>query len=128
MYRQYRSCPAGNLTFNFSGIDVDLPDGVCDSEYLAAVEPLLQRVFAFAPAIVFYQSGVDTLAADRLGRLALTLDGLKERDRLVLESCRAHRVPVVITLGGGYAEPIARTVEAHANTFRIAAEIYSRVK
>ncbi|MCU1275127.1 MAG: histone deacetylase superfamily [Bryobacterales bacterium] len=111
-----------------SRIDVDLSDGVCDSEYLAAVERVLPRVFEFSPEIVFYQSGVDAMAGDRLGRLALTLDGLKQRDRLVLESCHAHRVPVVITLGGGYAEPITRTVEAHANTFRIAAEIYSKFK
>jgi acetoin utilization deacetylase AcuC-like enzyme len=111
-----------------SSIDVDLPDGVGDSEYLATVEQLLPRVFAFAPEIIFYQAGVDGMAGDRLGRLALTIDGLKQRDRLVLESCHAHRVPVAITLGGGYAEPIERTAEAHANTFRIAAAIYSKVK
>jgi len=111
-----------------SSVDVDLPDGICDSEYLAAVERVLPAVYEFAPEIVFYQSGVDSLAGDRLGRLGLTLDGLKQRDRLVLESCHTHRVPVVITLGGGYAEPIARTVEAHANTFRMAAEIYSKFK
>jgi acetoin utilization deacetylase AcuC-like enzyme len=108
-----------------SRIDIDLADGATDEEYLNALACVLPRVFAFEPEIVFYQSGVDALAGDRLGRLALTLDGLKQRDRLVFAACRAHRVPIVITLGGGYAEPISRTTEAHANTFRVAAEILS---
>lgn len=106
-----------------SRIDIDLPDGAGDAEYLAALESVLPRVFEFAPEIVFYQAGVDGLAADRLGRLALSLEGLERRDRLVLEMCRSRGVPAVITLGGGYAEPIEGTVGAHANTFRVAAEI-----
>lgn len=110
-----------------SRIDIDLPDGTGDEEYLAALESVLPRVFDFAPEIVFYQSGVDGLAGDRLGRLALTLDGLKRRDRLVFEMCRQYDLPVVVTLGGGYAAPVTRTVEAHANTFRMAAEILTGV-
>jgi len=110
-----------------SGIDVDLPDGTGDEEYLTALVRVLPQVFELAPEIVFYQSGVDGLAEDRLGRLALSLDGLRRRDGMVLEMCRARGVPVVITLDGGYAEPIARTVEAHANTFRTAAEILFEV-
>jgi len=106
-----------------SRMDIDLPDGAEDAEYLAALERVLPRVFEFAPEVVFYQAGVDGLAGDRLGRLALSLDGLKRRDRLVLQMCRSRGVPVVITLGGGYAEPIAKTVEAHANTFRVAVEV-----
>jgi len=106
-----------------SRIDVDLPDGAGDEEYIAALDGVLPRVFEFDPEIVFYQAGVDGLAGDRLGRLALSLAGLAHRDHLVLEMCRSHGVPVVITLGGGYAEPIERTVEAHANTFREAAEV-----
>jgi len=106
-----------------SRIDIDLPDGAGDTEYLAALENVLPKVFEFAPEIVFYQAGVDGLAGDRLGRLALSLEGLTQRDSLVLDTCRSRGVPAVITLGGGYAEPIERTVEAHANTFRAAAEI-----
>jgi acetoin utilization deacetylase AcuC-like enzyme len=106
-----------------SKMDVDLPDGAGDAEYLAALESVLPRVFEFVPEIVFYQAGVDGLSGDRLGRLALSLDGLEQRDQMVLQMCRSHGVPVVITLGGGYAEPIAQTVEAHANTFRVAAEV-----
>jgi len=106
-----------------SDIDMDLPDGTSDEQYLEALDTVLPRVFEFAPEIVFYQSGVDALAGDRLGRLALTIDGLKHRDRLVFEMCRRYELPVVITLGGGYAEPVTHTVEAHANTFRMASEI-----
>ena len=107
-----------------SGIDVDLPDGVGDREYLAALEDALARVFDFAPEIVFYQSGVDALASDRLGRLALTREGLGQRDDIVLDGAKSRGIPVVITLGGGYSEPIALTAEAHAQTFRAAARVF----
>jgi acetoin utilization deacetylase AcuC-like enzyme len=92
--------------------------------FLSAVESVLPRVWAFRPDVVFYQAGVDGLAGDRLGRLALTHEGLKTRDTLVMEACRARTIPLVLTLGGGYAEPIALTVEAHANTFRTAARVF----
>ncbi len=108
-----------------SSIDIDLADGTGDGEYLSALESALPQVFDFRPEIVFYQSGVDGLAGDRLGRLALTSGGLRERDRLVFGACRARGVPVAVTLGGGYADPITRTVEAHANTFRTAAEVFA---
>lgn len=105
-------------------IDIDLPDGTRDEEYLEVLDRVLPRVFAFAPSIVFYQSGVDGLEEDRLGRLALSLEGLQQRDRQVFKACRKHGVPVVVTLGGGYAEPIELTAQAHANTFRTAAEVF----
>ena len=107
-----------------STIDIDLPDGAGDVEYLAAVESVLPRVFEFRPEVIFYQSGVDALETDRLGRLALTHDGLRRRDRLVLESVRRGGIPLVITLGGGYSEPIEHTARAHANTFRTAQELF----
>lgn len=106
--------------------DVGLPDCVGDRDYLRVVEAELPRVWDFAPQAVFFQAGVDGLATDRLGRLALTHAGLAERDRLVLESCRARAIPVVITIGGGYSDPIEPTVEAHANTFRTAADVFQR--
>ena len=111
-----------------SKIDVELPDGTRDAEYLRAVDSVLPRVAEFRPEIVFYLSGVDALASDVLGRLALTIGGLKARDRLVIEECFGNRLPLVITLGGGYSRPIELTAEAHANTFRIAAEIYGRAE
>jgi acetoin utilization deacetylase AcuC-like enzyme len=103
-----------------SRLDIALPDGTGDDAYLTRLRAALPEVLGFGPSIVFYQSGVDALASDRLGRLSLTAEGLKERDRLVLGACRAAGIPLVITLGGGYSEPIELTVEAHANTFRLA--------
>ncbi len=108
-----------------SKIDVELEDRTGDGPYLAALDEVLPRVFAFQPDIVFYQSGVDPLASDTLGRLALTQAGLKERDFRVIQAARAHSVPVVIMLGGGYSRPIELTAQAHANTFRTAWEIFS---
>ena len=107
-----------------SRVDIDLPDGARDDSYLATLASVLPQAFGSAPDIVFYQSGVDALAGDRLGRLALTHDGLRERDRLVFEAARKQGVPVAVTLGGGYSEPIDHSVEAHANTFRTAARVY----
>ncbi len=80
-------------------------------------------MIAWNPEIVFYQSGVDALASDRLGRLSLTLDGLAERDTRVFTACRDASLPTVVTLGGGYSEPIELTVEAHATTFLSAREL-----
>ncbi|MBY0372527.1 MAG: histone deacetylase [Bryobacteraceae bacterium] len=104
-----------------SKIDLAFDDGTGDDEYLAALRATLPRVFEHRPAIVFYQSGVDTLREDRLGRLALTRAGLAARDALVFDAVASAGVPLVITLGGGYADPIAATVEAHAQTFIAAA-------
>jgi acetoin utilization deacetylase AcuC-like enzyme len=107
-----------------SRIDVELPDGTGDEEYLHVLDRVLPQILAFAPEVLFYQAGVDPLAADALGRLALSHAGLEERDRRVLEAARAAGVPVVITLGGGYARPIEHSVTAHANTFRMAHSMF----
>jgi acetoin utilization deacetylase AcuC-like enzyme len=107
-----------------SVLDVELEDGTGDAAYLEALEPALTQAWAFEPEAVFFQAGVDALATDRLGRLALSPAGLAARDRLVIESARARGLPLVITLGGGYSRPIELTVAAHARTFRTAAEIY----
>ena len=100
-----------------SKIDVEFEDGAGDAEYLAALAGVLDHVRAFRPDIVYFQSGVDTLATDRLGKLSLTQEGLRERDQLVL----SLPFPLVIVLGGGYGEPIDTTVEAHSATFLAAA-------
>ena len=106
-----------------SAIDIALPDGTADAAYLERLEATLPAVAAFGPEIVFYQSGVDGLAGDRFGRLALTHSGLVERDRMVLGLVRKYSVPVVITLGGGYSDPVERTVTAHFQTFRTALDL-----
>jgi acetoin utilization deacetylase AcuC-like enzyme len=107
-----------------SRLDVDLADGTGDAEYLATLTTVLPQLWEFQPDLLLYQSGVDALAEDRLGRLAMTQNGLRERDRLVFEGARNHRIPVAVTLGGGYAEPVELTAEAHANTFHLLAAIW----
>jgi acetoin utilization deacetylase AcuC-like enzyme len=109
-----------------STIDVELRDGTGDSEYMAALEGVLPGVWEFQPQMIFYLSGVDALKSDVLGRLALTADGLSARDSMVIEGVHARGIPMVITLGGGYSDPIELTAEAHANTFRVAAEVFGR--
>jgi acetoin utilization deacetylase AcuC-like enzyme len=108
-----------------SRLDIALPDDTGDESYLERLGQALPQVFDFEPGIVYYQSGVDALASDRLGRLSLTTDGLATRDRMVLEGIRRAKVPLVVTLGGGYSDPIELTVEAHANTFRLANSVLS---
>lgn len=109
-----------------SRIDVELDAGADDDAYLRKLAEVLPNVFEFRPEIIFYQSGVDGLSEDRLGKLSLTLSGLRERDRQVMKLTGGSGVPLVITLGGGYAEPIRLTAEAHANTFRVAREFLCR--
>jgi acetoin utilization deacetylase AcuC-like enzyme len=107
-----------------SSLDVELDAGVGDEEYLRVLERVLPQVWEYRPEFVFYQSGVDGLGSDRLGKLRLSHAGLVERDRMVMLGVRQLGVPFVITLGGGYSEPIALTAEAHANTFRVAAKVF----
>lgn len=105
--------------------DVGLADGTGDGEFLDVVRKELEALFEFGPAVVFFQAGVDGLHTDRLGRLNLTHEGLMERDRLVLGECYRRNIPVIITIGGGYSDPIEPTVDAHANTFQTAARLWN---
>lgn len=108
-----------------SDLDLPLPDGLEDKPYLTLLQQTLPRLFdEVQPDFVFYQSGVDILETDRLGRLRISRQGCRERDRLVLELCYRHRVPVAISMGGGYSPRLSDIVEAHANTFRTAQEIF----
>lgn len=107
-----------------STLDIGLPDLARDDVYLAACQHALDAVLASNPDLILYISGVDPLATDRLGRLAVTHGGLIARDRAVFTACRAARVPIVILIGGGYAGPIADTVTAYANTFRTLREVF----
>lgn len=106
-----------------SDVDVELPDGTEDRAYLEALADVLPAIEAHRPDLLLYLSGVDPLKEDRLGRLALTHDGLAERDRMVFEMCRRRGIAVSVAIGGGYAVPIEASVEAYANTFRIAREV-----
>jgi acetoin utilization deacetylase AcuC-like enzyme len=109
-----------------SVIDVPLPDGTGDEAYLEALRPVLEQTRDFHPDIVFFQAGVDALGTDKLGRLSLTREGLAQRDHLVYRFVSDLNVPLVQTLGGGYSEPIELTVEAHGQSFRIAARYFRR--
>ena len=104
-----------------SKLDLHLPDGIGDEEYLEILRRHLPLILDdFRPEFVFYQAGVDPFERDRLGKLKLTLDGLRRRDLMVLTACRQRRLPVATTMGGGYARDINDTVEAHCNTVRTA--------
>ncbi len=105
-------------------LDVALPDGTGDDDYLRALTDHLPAVFEFRPDFIFYQAGVDPLAEDRLGRLALTHDGLMRRDRAVLHACKSRSIPVSMAIGGGYADPIQASVTAYANTYRVAKNVH----
>ena len=101
-------------------LELDLPDGTGDERYLAELERLLPRAVARArPELCFYLAGADPYVGDRLGRLALTIDGLAARDRLVRDALASAGVPVCVTLAGGYADPIEDTVEISVNTLRV---------
>lgn len=113
------------LKKELSDLDVPLPDNIEDQEYLELVKAYIPKLLEEVdPDIVFYLSGVDVLKSDKLGRLGLSMDGCKERDRHVFEYCKAYNVPVAVSMGGGYSERLAHIVDAHANTFRMAQEVF----
>ena len=108
-----------------SSLDVPLPDGMDDRSYLATMEQFLfPALDAFEPDFIFYQAGVDILAEDALGRLGLSLAGCRTRDEKVLGYAHRNRIPICISIGGGYAPQIRQIVEAHAQTYRTAAYLY----
>lgn len=106
-----------------SSLDIALADGTGDTDYLRALADGLVAVEAFRPELILYLSGADCLSSDTLGRLALTFDGLVERDRMIFELARRRGIPVSIAIGGGYADPISDSVAAYANTFRVALDV-----
>ena len=103
---------------------VPLEAGSGDKAYLSRLAEVLPAIAAFRPDLILYQAGVDPLCHDLLGHLDLSYEGLAARDRLVFEMCRRTGIPLSLAIGGGYANPIALSVKAYANTFRIAKEIY----
>jgi acetoin utilization deacetylase AcuC-like enzyme len=108
-----------------SDLDIPLPDGIDDAQYLAILyENLPKLIDTQEPDFIFYISGVDILENDKLGRLGVSLQGCKQRDRFVLEISKKNQIPIAISMGGGYSEKLADIVEAHSNTFRLAQEIY----
>ena len=108
-----------------SDLDIPLDNDTNDQTYLNILrETLPQLINKVEPDFIFYLSGVDVLATDKLGKLGLSLEGCKERDRFVLEQCKINQIPLMCSMGGGYSADIKTIVDAHANTFRLAQEIF----
>ena len=108
-----------------SHLDIGLPDGTEDEAYLKILFNILPRVIdQHRPELIFYQAGVDILTTDRLGRLSVSREGCRKRDKYVMEICKKNKIPLVVTMGGGYSPQLSHIIEAHANTFRTATEVY----
>lgn len=109
-----------------SDLDIEVDDGTEDEAYLKILKQTLPRLLEEQqPDFIFYLCGVDILKGDKLGRLACSLNGCKERDRFVLQTCHDLAIPVQCSMGGGYSPDIKIIIEAHANTYRLAREIFS---
>ena len=108
-----------------SDLDVEFDDNTNDSEYLKVLKETIPKVIdQFEPEFIFYLSGVDVLQNDKLGRLSLTLNGCKERDKFILQTCKDNSIPLQVSMGGGYSIVLKNIIEAHSNTFRLAQEIF----
>jgi acetoin utilization deacetylase AcuC-like enzyme len=115
---------ANNFPFRkeVGDLDVTFADGTGDEEYLAALAGHLPHTLdATRPDLVFYLAGADPYEGDRLGRLGLTIDGLRRRDQFVFEQCRVRSIPVVVAMSGGYAPDVEAIVSIHLNTIKEAA-------
>jgi acetoin utilization deacetylase AcuC-like enzyme len=118
---------AANYPFKKERSDLDIPlkKNTTDQEYLSLLKDVLPRLIEEEkPDFMFYLCGVDVLATDKLGTLGLSPAGCRERDLFVLETCHNHQIPVQCSMGGGYSSDIKIIVEAHANTFRLAQQLY----
>lgn len=118
---------ANNFPYRKEKSDLDIPlnDGIGDKEYLDILtQTLPELITQQKPDFIFYLAGADILATDKLGKLALTKEGCKQRDRIVFENAIKNKIPVQVSMGGGYSPDIKDVVEAHCNTYRIANELY----
>lgn len=108
-----------------SDLDIPLEDGVEDEQYLNILYDTLPKLIQQQkPDFVFYLAGVDVLSSDKLGKLALSKEACKARDRFVFKQCIANSIPVQVSMGGGYSPLIKDIVDAHCNTFKTAADLY----
>lgn len=108
-----------------SSLDIELSDGTKDEEYLKILADNLPSVFNHNPDVIFYLGGADPYENDKLGRLSLTIEGLRQRDEFVLTETKGHGIPIVTTMSGGYAKDINDTVEIHCNTIRSVKKVFS---
>lgn len=108
-----------------SNLDIALENDTADEDYLNILyETLPKLIKQEQPDFVYYLCGVDVISTDKLGKLGMSIEGCKTRDRFVLETCKTHHLPVMCSMGGGYSPDIKTIVEAHANTFRLAQDIF----
>ena len=108
-----------------SDFDLAFDDGTTDAAYLKALKyELPKHVDAFEPNFIFYLAGVDVLKNDKLGRLSLSIQGCKERDRFVLDFCKRNNMPLQVSMGGGYSIFLKEIIDAHSNTFELAQELF----
>ena len=108
-----------------SDLDIALENNTDDATYLSLLYDILPKLIEQQkPDFIYYLSGVDVIASDKLGKLGMTIEGCKERDRFVLQTCKDENIPVMCSMGGGYSPNIKVIVDAHANTFRLAQEIF----
>ena len=108
-----------------SDLDIGLPDKTGDQLYLKSLKDTLPYLIDLTePEFIFYLAGVDVLETDKLGRLSLSMEGCKNRDAFVFEVCKKNGIPLVVSMGGGYSEKITHIIEAHANTYRMAQQIF----
>ncbi len=109
-----------------SDLDIPLPDGTSDDEYLKIVHEFVPKLIEqVKPDFIFYLSGVDILETDKLGKLGCTVEGCKKRDQIVFSNCQKFEIPVQVSMGGGYSPKIKTIIEAHANTYRVASAIFT---
>ena len=108
-----------------SSLDIELPDKTTDDEFLHILNEALPEIFRHEPDLVFYLGGADPFEKDQLGRLGLTIEGLRRRDEAVLKFARDEQIPVVTVMSGGYAPDINDTVEIHCNTIRAVKEVFA---
>ncbi len=113
------------LKKEISDLDIELPTYCEDEQYLNLLNDTLPKLIEQEkPQFIFYISGVDILASDKLGKLKISMEGCRRRDEFVFEQAIKHKIPVVVAMGGGYSPRIADIVEAHCNTFRLAEKMY----
>ena len=108
-----------------SDLDIELEDNTNDEIYLNLLKETIPEILdKTEPDFIFYLSGVDVLKNDKLGRLSMSIEGCKERDKYIIETCYNNSIPIQISMGGGYSSILKDIIEAHSNTFRLAQEIY----
>jgi len=108
-----------------SDLDIPLENETGDTLYLSLLKETLPELIKIQqPDFIYYLCGVDVVKTDKLGKLSLTIEGCKERDRFVLQTCKNQNIPVMCSMGGGYSPDIKIIIDAHANTFRLAQEIF----